>query len=172
MLPLESAHWAKLSDAYGSAADVPNLLHRLAVSPGPSEPKSEEIWEQLWSRLCHQDDVYDASYAALPHIVRIGCEVEGPIDFGFYLLPVSIELSRWRGSGPQMSADLSGAYSSAISRLMECAHMHKSDAWDEPTLRSALAAQAIAKGDPALATVLINLDPELKNRLIDLDFEI
>ncbi len=172
VLPLESDHWLKLSHAYGPAADVSGLLRELASPSVPSGGRDEELWENLWSRLCHQDDVYDASYAAVPHIVQIALDIQGPINFGFYLLPACIEVSRSRGLGPDISSDLDEAYFSAVSRLMECVSKHRDDAWDTTTLRSALAAQAVSKGHPEMASLLINLDDDLIARLIDLDYEI
>ena len=56
--------WGALRHAYGPATDVPPLLDRLG-------PGSEaEVWEELWSRLCHQGTVYPASFAALPALER------------------------------------------------------------------------------------------------------
>jgi len=52
--------WRKLNHAYGAADDVPDLLARM--SPGASD----EVWDELASRLCHQGTVYSASFAALP----------------------------------------------------------------------------------------------------------
>ncbi len=52
--------WGRLSHAYGPAADVPALLARLSPEP------VTDVWEKLWSRLCHQGTVYPASFAALP----------------------------------------------------------------------------------------------------------
>lgn len=52
--------WSQLRHAYGPADDVPGLLQQLDPDP------DAEVWEQLWSRLCHQGDVYSASFAALP----------------------------------------------------------------------------------------------------------
>ncbi|MER5618550.1 hypothetical protein [Streptomyces sp. NPDC002215] len=52
--------WPQLSHAYGSAEDIPALLARIASEPKP------ELWNDLWSALCHQGSVYSASFAALP----------------------------------------------------------------------------------------------------------
>ncbi|MEV8623468.1 hypothetical protein [Streptomyces sp. NPDC051079] len=52
--------WPHLSHAYGSAEDIPALLARIASEPEP------ELWNDLWSALCHQGSVYPASFAALP----------------------------------------------------------------------------------------------------------
>jgi hypothetical protein len=55
--------WSTLKHAYGNAEDVPGLLARLSPDPEAS------VWEELWSRLVHQGDVYSASFAALPALV-------------------------------------------------------------------------------------------------------
>lgn len=57
--------WSALKHAYGNAADVPALLARLSPDPDAG------VWEELWSRLCHQGTVYSASFAALPALADI-----------------------------------------------------------------------------------------------------
>jgi hypothetical protein len=68
MLSLDSPHWRELQHAYGSAADIPPLLRALESLP-PSAGR-EEPWFTLWSALAHQGDVYSASFAAVPHVIR------------------------------------------------------------------------------------------------------
>jgi len=58
-------NWRHLQDAYGTADSIPLLL--ADVSPNPHD----EIWGQLWSRLCHQGSVYSASFAALPTLLTM-----------------------------------------------------------------------------------------------------
>ncbi|CAM5533959.1 hypothetical protein [Streptomyces narbonensis] len=57
--------WPQLSHAYGSAEDIPALLARTASDPEP------ELWNDLWSALCHQGSVYSASFAALPWLADV-----------------------------------------------------------------------------------------------------
>ncbi|MFF2616567.1 hypothetical protein [Kitasatospora sp. NPDC058046] len=57
--------WSRLHHAYGSAEDVPALLDRIAAEP------SAELWNDLWSALCHQGSVYPASFAALPWLADL-----------------------------------------------------------------------------------------------------
>jgi hypothetical protein len=56
--------WRSLRDAYGDAGDVPAFLRQLSPDPG------NEVWGELWSRLCHQGTVYSASFASLPHLLE------------------------------------------------------------------------------------------------------
>lgn len=57
--------WSRLKHAYGNASDVPALLARLSPEP------QGDVWDQLWSRLCHQGTVHSASFAALPILVDV-----------------------------------------------------------------------------------------------------
>ncbi|WP_157878447.1 hypothetical protein [Streptomyces chattanoogensis] len=58
--------WSQLRHAYGPADDIPGLFARLA---GGQE--DEKVWHELWSALCHQGTVYEASYAAVPVLADI-----------------------------------------------------------------------------------------------------
>lgn len=170
MIVLDDPRWERLSHAYGSAADIPELLRQLAGATGPNISSDGEPWFTLWSSLCHQGDVYDASYATLPHIVEIACNARAPIDFSFFQLPAAIEIARHSGKGPLVPTDLANAYSDAVSRLTECVALHRHENWDEPTLLSAVSALAAAKGHHRVAEAIMNLDDDLITRLIELDF--
>ncbi|WP_245293744.1 hypothetical protein [Rhizobium bangladeshense] len=146
-------------------------MKNLQESPEPMPAPNAEPWFSLWSSLCHQGDVYTASYAAVPHIVRIALTTATPIDFSFYQLPASIEVSRKTGRGPELPADLEEAYRHAIAPLTECVSLHRHEAWDRWTFRSASAAQAVAKGHIDIAEALSNLDDDIIARIINSDFD-
>jgi hypothetical protein len=60
MLPLNDPLWEKLDDAH------PELLSKLA------ETWDDEAADSLfWDCLCHQESCYGATYAALPHLLKI-----------------------------------------------------------------------------------------------------
>ena len=160
MLSFDNPRWRELRHAYGDAADVPDLLRALASSTGPKAGHDDEPWFSLWSRLCHQDDIYTASYAAISHIVHIASKAAGPIDFSFFLLPAAIEVARKKGRGPDIpEADVED-YHRAIGLLIENVNLHRNEAWDRSMLLSAAAAQAVAKGHIDIAEVLLNLDDD------------
>lgn len=171
MLSLNDPRWSSLSHAYGSASDIPGLILALAKSTRPQSSGESEPWFSIWSSLCHQDDVYDASYAAVPHIVEIGARASDPIDFSFFQFPAAVEVARKNGRGPNVPNDLAEAYHEAIARLADCIVRHSREDWDEPTLLSVLAAQAVAKGNHRIANALMNLDDSIIQRIIDLDFD-
>lgn len=59
--------WSGVRDIYGSAAGIPALLAEAASVVDWGAP----VWDELWSRLCHQGSLARASYEALPTLARI-----------------------------------------------------------------------------------------------------
>jgi hypothetical protein len=160
MLPLDDPRWSQLRHAYGEAADVPDLLLALASSTEPKASYRDEPWFSLWSSLCHQGDVYTASYAAVPHIVQIASETGTPIDPSFLQLPAAIEVARVAGHGPEIPEEYADDYHRAIKRLGESVSLHRQEPWDRSMLLAAAAAQAVAKGHIDIAEALLNLDDD------------
>jgi hypothetical protein len=171
MLDLGHPRWGELCHAYGAAGDIPNLLRALASSTGPTQGHQDEPWFSLWSSLCHQGDVYTASYAAVPHIVQIASETSTPIDFSFFQLPASIEVARQAGRGPQIPADIADANRESLARLGDCVSLHRNDGWDKSMLLSASAAQAVSNGHFDIAEALLNLDDDWIAKINSFDFD-
>lgn len=164
MIALDSPAWDQLRHCYGPSSNIPDLLRRLAANPQPSKG-DDGPWEPLWSALCHQGDVYTASYAAVPHIVQIALDATSPIDFSFFLLPARVEIARTRKRGPDIPQDLQQDYFAALRKLIECAARHAASEWDISMLLSVLAAIAAAKGQPDLADLLTELPSSVIERL-------
>jgi predicted RNA-binding Zn-ribbon protein involved in translation (DUF1610 family) len=61
---IRMTNWISLRDAYGTAGPVGALLKR-------GDAADRAVWDELWSRLCHQGTVYSASYAALPRLAEL-----------------------------------------------------------------------------------------------------
>lgn len=160
MLSLDDVLWADLQHAYGNALDIPDLLRALAESTGSKACYQDEPWLSLWSSLCHQGDIYTASYAAVPHIVHLASRIDAPVDFGFFQLPTAIEIARKTGRGPDIPGSLADDYHRAIQQLVENVSLHRHEAWDQSMLISAAAAQAVAKGHIDVAEALLNLDAD------------
>lgn len=171
MLSLDDIRWSELQHAYGDASNIPNLLRRLASSPGPKRNHQHAPWFDLWSSLCHQGDVYSASYVAVPHIVKIAGEVKEPIDFSFFQLPAAIEIARRTGHGPDIPTAYAHDYHRAIAQLVENVSLHRNEAWDQSMLLSAAAAQAVAKGHIDVAEALLNLDADWIAKINNFEFD-
>lgn len=113
LLSLDDPRWSALHHAYGAADDVPRMLRALARGEDRRETTKprEGPWDAIWSALCHQGDVYTATYAALPHVVAIGTQrpaVEQPMFWGF---AAAVAISSHRASMP---TDLRAAYDVSV----------------------------------------------------------
>ena len=72
MLELEDERWDGLKGGYRVPYDPRPALRKLYAQEDVGA-----AWEDLWQGLYHQGDVGEASYAAVPHLVRIR-ELMGP----------------------------------------------------------------------------------------------
>jgi hypothetical protein len=156
MIPLDNPQWAELTHAYGPATDIPPFLRSIAADPAASSPTGRP-WFELWSALCHQGDVYPASFAAVPHIINILSECLHSACFDFFLLPASIELSRHEHE-VTVPNTLSTAYYQALARIPYVVSAVSTRSWDATFCRSVLAATAVGKQQHAIAKLLIQID--------------
>ena len=136
------------------------MLKKLATYPSHEGYESEPYFS-LWSALCHQGDVYSASYAAVPHIVRIAKINPQKAHWDCILLPASIEVARAEGRGPSVPVDLTDAYSMAIGQLPELVAGMRTAAADENLAVSAAAGVAVACGHATLAKAILELTPDV-----------
>src|SRR5262245_28104457 len=114
MLDLESDRWCDLRHAYGPAADIPALLRQRPDAPVKLPDSRREPWFTLWSALCHQSDVYPASFAAVPHIIA-AAQHRQPNDRAEYLcLAGTIESMRHKSASPSLPAALEPDYHEAL----------------------------------------------------------
>ena len=157
MLPLDSPRWAELTHAYGTADNIPPLLRKLG---GPSaQRRSGDAWPELWSALAHQGDVYPASFAAVPHVVRILSTEGAGGDTSFFHFPACVEIGRCRG-GMSVPDDLRVGYEAALEQVPALvAAVPRSD-WTTDLTRCALSALAAARGQIDLAEILLELDSD------------
>jgi hypothetical protein len=104
MLPLNDPLWKKLDDAHRDR-DIPELLS------GLTETWSDETAKSLfWDCLCRQETCYGATYAAIPHLLKIAepeknrhQRLEIALFTGFVALCV---LDPRRGSNGEFEGDL------------------------------------------------------------------
>jgi hypothetical protein len=159
MIPIDSPEWSQLSHAYGVASDIPQLLKDLVFLPPDEDPEAEPYFS-LWSALCHQGDVYIASYAAVPHIVRAIESAEKPVPVTLLLLVTCIEIARRQERGPALPANLEPSYRLAMEKLPGVVGKLSRSSWDNMYCRAAIAAVTVSKGFHRLAETVLELDPE------------
>jgi hypothetical protein len=160
MLDLRSSRWSDLSHAYGSAADIPNLLRQLESAP-PQENYKSEPWYSIWSSLCHQGGVYSATYAAMPHIIEVASRKGDRERFDCLNFVGYAEACRHRAGAPPIPADLKDDYLSAIDAALEIFLACLKQKWDEEETKTLLGGFAAIKGYPKLGDVIIRLDSTL-----------
>jgi hypothetical protein len=84
---IDDVDWASMEHAYGSAADVPELLRGLA-SPLPQE--RETALDGMYGAVHHQGDVYDSTLASIPFLFALAGRAGLPDRGGIVELLASI----------------------------------------------------------------------------------
>jgi hypothetical protein len=171
MLELDDQRWSQLDDAYHTATKIPALIDALYVRQEPVESSEDEPWFSLWSALCHQDDVYTASYATVPHLVGVALRSNWPLDCGFLHLPTAIEIARNKGNGPPIPEFLEVPYRLAISNLRQCVHRFANQSMDRDFVQISSAALAVANSQHKLADAIMNLDDFWIEKIVTFDFD-
>ncbi|HJU66693.1 MAG TPA: hypothetical protein VJ650_00495 [Gemmatimonadaceae bacterium] len=156
-LQLNSPKWAELRTAYGSARDIPAILQALYERSVP-----DEVWEDLWSALCHQNDIYTATYAALPHIVaaaRGRPVLEQASYFHFFAYAMACSA---RPEAPGLPLDLAHDFADALEEATDVALKGlRERPIDRETIKILCATVAAAWGDSALAIDFLEAGEEL-----------
>ena len=153
-LALDSLRWSELEHAYGRASNIPDLLRQLSQMPGAD--MQSDPWLTLWSSLAHQDGIYSASFAVVPHVIAAISLAPEQADYGYFEFPAVIETCRIK-SGLQIPADLSFAYFESLKAIPRLVALASVQDWDETDVRCALSAIAASKGQHALAEVLMEM---------------
>ena len=168
MLSLENRRWLELKHAYGAAGNIPALLRQLEQLP--SSKDDAEPWFTLWSALAHQGDVYSASFAAVPHVIKVLASAPTKADHSYFQFPAWVEICRSKNS-VEVPEDLTSAYFESLARLPSLVAQASSRPWDPSFLACALAAVAAAKGQPAVAEAALELTPEVAQEFLDWFFD-
>jgi hypothetical protein len=152
------AKWEARSHAYGSAKDIPGLLLDAETDLRPGhEPGS--TWFQLWSALCHQGEVYTASYAAVPTLIDLALLPQYQHRYDPVLLAGSIELARLEGSGPPIPDDLAATYHSALQVALKVAEKALQCPLDRDSIQAYKGSAAAFRGDMRAARDAFDADP-------------
>lgn len=169
LIALDDRHWAELQHAYGAADDIPELLANLNIpkSERSEDDPIEDTWEELWSSLCHQGDVYSASFAAVPHIVRTLLTWPELLTFDFVGLPISIEMQRREASIP-LPELVEPEYSEALRKLAQFAASIVTGRHDESTSSCLLTILALEHGNFGAARILSQIGPDEVDEMMEL----
>lgn len=117
----------------------------------------DAAWQELASELYHQGDVGEASYAAVPHLVRIH-EGRGVPDWNTYALSAMIEEARRASQNPPLPDFVAAAYKNAWKRLMQTGLSEIETAEEPALISSILAVLAMGNGQFQLGRFAILFD--------------
>jgi hypothetical protein len=120
---------------------------------------TKAAWDELWGGLHHQGDVGVASYAAVPHLVRIYRE-GGVIDWNTYAIVAVIELARDREKNPGVPERLKEDYLKAIRDLAEVGTVEVFQTKDSEEIRVILGTLAVSAGARTHAKFLLDHSAE------------
>lgn len=151
MLSLQDPRWQQLQGGYRVPYDVSVPLRRMEAGAN--------VWDELWQELHHQGDLGEASYAAVPHIVRIGAARPGR-DWNIYALAATVEIERHRRSNPAIPTWAESDYHQAWRELVRLALADLATGCDSLTLRAALSVVALGGGELKLGALINYVDTD------------
>ncbi|EKT4447823.1 TPA: hypothetical protein UM521_001860 [Stenotrophomonas maltophilia] len=169
LIALDDPRWAELQHAYGAADDIPELLANLSIPKGEraDDDPIEDTWEELWSSLCHQGDVYSASFAAVPHIVDALLQQPELFMFNFIELPITIEIER-REAEISIPELVEPEYSEAFQSLARFAASVILDKHDKSMSSALLTALALVHENTGVARMLGQITAYEADEAVDL----
>jgi hypothetical protein len=159
-LEFNDDRWTRLLGGYRVPYDPRKAL--LALERGESV---DTAWNELWNELHHQGDVGEASFAAVPHLVRIH-ELRGVPDWNTYLIASIIELARDNPRNPKVPADFEKPYETAWARLVEIGLGELKSAEGIPLVTSIIGVLAIAKGQRMVGRFAIEFTEDERQELL------
>jgi hypothetical protein len=85
--------WNRLTHAYGSAEDVPDLLRRLRTASPEMTGERSPLWH-LCGNIWHQGSVYEATAYAIPFLIELAAHPLVPNRLGILQLLAAIAIGR------------------------------------------------------------------------------
>jgi hypothetical protein len=161
MLSFDDARWTDLCGGYRVPFDPRPALRLLERNESVAS-----AWHELWEKLHHQGDVDAASYAALPHLVRVH-GIRRVADWNTYALAVVIEECRKDPRNPDLPAWLQDSYKAALMELVDLGLREFKDAKEPVLIDSIIAVFAIAKGRRSLARLASDYSEDERRELLE-----
>jgi hypothetical protein len=156
-MQLDDELWNGLCGGYGEPYDPRGAIRRLLEN-------DSSAWDELWEELHHQGDVGEASYAALPALVRVH-QRRGIPDWNTYALAATIEEARRNPKNPPVPDWLLPDYKAAWSELETLALRELPAANSNELTDSIIAALALAKQRVTLARMAMLTEDERQEML-------
>jgi len=161
MLLFDDTRWITLKGGYHIPYDPRPALLRLE-----DEESVAVAWEELWNELHHQGDIESASYAAVPHLVRI-YSTKSKIDWNFYAMVSIIEVERHKKKNPSLPDWLAEDYFRAWDELVKLALRDFPRAQDDINVKFIFTILAIAKKKLKLGALISTLDNDAISDILE-----
>lgn len=139
MLSLDDERWTNLEGGYRMLFDPRPWLKRLSTGQ-----ENDAVWHEFWEELHHQGDVGEASYATVPHLVRIYRQL-GVFDSNPYAIVTCIDLCRTERKNPPIPDWLKEDYLQAIYELAEYGLSQWKQAQSPEDVRAILGVLALSR---------------------------
>ncbi|MFD7596809.1 HEAT repeat domain-containing protein [Kitasatospora sp. NPDC059812] len=108
---LHDIDWSQMHHAYGTAEEVPGLLHALASS---DEEERRNALDRFYGAVHHQGDVYQCTAASVPFLFELAGDAAAPLRAAVVELLVGIGSAALAyGATEENSWDFSGHYKAA-----------------------------------------------------------
>jgi hypothetical protein len=163
MMSLEDARWSNMTGGYRTPFDPRPLLKRL-----DTDTDTTRVWKELWEELHHQGDVGEASFAAVPFLVKNYRE-RGVLYWNTYAIVAIIELARREGKNPDVPQWIADDYFQAIRNLAEIGTTEVLQAETAEDVRAILSVIAIEKGLRSHGKFLVNYS---EDELMDIESKV
>jgi hypothetical protein len=161
IIAFDDKRWEGLKGGYKVPYDPRLVLRKLEA-----DDESGPAWEQLWKELHHQGDVGEASYAAVPHLIRIQAQ-SSQVDWNLYALISTFEIERHRSSNPPLPAFLADSYREAWACILEIGTRDLGKTDDPLAMTSILGALPLAKGQLRLGVFIAYSDASEVNEFLE-----
>jgi len=160
MLNLQSPRWKELNQADGDAASIPKLLETFLAHPTDENGLLLDPDDLLYGSLCHQAlTVYDATYAALPHIVNRANNLPPRQRLRLLVFAGAVEAARMLSAdSPAIPEDLRSSYFKCLTIATDLAHTDLRDEWSVLEHRYLAGAFLALVGKQRLGQFISNLD--------------
>jgi len=152
MIAYDDKRWEGLKGGYKLPYDPRPILRKLEAGE-----TAESAWQELWDELHHQGDVGEASYASVPHLVRIQAQ-SSTVDWNPYALISTIEIERHRSGNPPLPKWLEEDYRQAWQKVIEIGTRDICKADNPLAVRAILGAVALGKGNVELGAFIAHSD--------------
>ena len=163
-MTLDDNIWKELKGGYKILYDASVPLRQLEKATDKKE--IERILDELWNELHHQGDVGEASYLAVPQLVRIA-KSKGLFDWKIYGLCAVIEQQRHVGKNPLIPTEYMDYYKNGLTELNQFVISNLNEPHNDSDLRVILSTIATCKGQARLGKAIIDMSDDVLDEFLE-----